>query len=234
MNENNESMGNNNDTPNEQPMDKGEIFKTFDEADEEQIEAELKGAVAEEMVYSFSVGGQRITGLSKAGTWAVMRAFNKTALKSKKPIIVLSPVKDGVLTESEAGFGFVANASLFDIESGIVLENGGGGSQASKKDSRGREDSFALAKAVTKAQRNAIRVLLPDDVVNKHIEKWSKQQKVRQFMSRPLGNSSPVNSSMECEDCGKPLNPKEVDYYSSHPNVARRCYNCNLKRKGGV
>lgn len=230
MNENNENMEQNDKAPDAELMDKGDVFKMFDEADEEQIEAELKGAVAEEMVYSFTVGGQKITGLTKSGTWAVMRAFNKTAIAGKKPIIVLSPIKDGLLTESPEMYGFVANASLIDVTKNIVLENGGGGSEASKLDNRGKKDSFALAKAIAKAQRNAIRVLLPDDVVNKHIEKWSKQGKVRQFMNKPLGGVS--GEPMNCETCGNPLTPNSVAYYTAHPEKAKNCYDCNKKLSG--
>lgn len=226
--------------PEEEIMDKGDVFKMFDEADEEQIEAELKGAVADEMVYSFSVGGQKITGLTKAGTWAVMRAYNKAALFPKKtkgskttpkpkPIIRLGEVKDGVLTESEQGYGFVANASLIDPNTGTVLENGGGGSEASKKDRNGRQDPFALAKAIAKAQRNAIRVMLPNDLVEKYITKWSKQDRVRQFMNRP---TTPDGKPMNCEDCGDPLTRKAVDYYIKNPDKPKRCYPCNMKRRG--
>ena len=183
------------------------------------------------MVYSFPVGGKPVNGLSKAGTWAVMRAYNKTA-KGHDPFIVLSPVKDGLLTSSEDSYGFVANASLMNKE-GQIFENAGGGSEASKKDMRGNKDAFALAKAVTKAQRNAIRALLPDDLVKKYIEKWTKLNKVKVFFSKSSTMNLNVGQPMFCDTskggCGRPLTPKAVAYYSSHPNVDRLCYVCNQR-----
>lgn len=215
-------------TPEEEKTD---IFQTMDKADEEQIEAELKGAVAEEMVYSFPVGGRDVKGLSKAGTWAVMRAFNKA--KGGKLKIVLSPVKDGLLTSTPDGYGFVANASLVG-EDGTVLENSGGGAEANKNDARGR-GSFALAIAVTKAQRNAIRSLLPDDIVKKYIEKWSKQQKVKQFFTKGGSGVVDSNKKIVCEVCGTDkFSEKSKEYYRTHPNVPILCWTDSQKRKAQV
>lgn len=203
-------------------------FELFDKSDEEQIENEMKGMVADEMVYSFTAGGQKVEGLSKAGTFEAMRSYNKTQRKQKKPHIILADTDKATVLESENSYAYIIPAYITD-DNGVVYERFVGSAEANKT-LKGRSgtysDPFALAKATSKAQRNAIRGLLPDSLIKRLIEKWTKQKRVKSF----LGMDVKIPESMVCEDCGKELTDKSKAYYAKNPNRTRLCYPCNQKR----
>jgi hypothetical protein len=205
----------------QEDIDKGGVFEVFDKADEDQVEQELKGAVPEEMVYSFSAGGQKVEGLSAHGVKEAMRAYNKTALQKNKPFILIEGnTKDRMVAE---GIVFVDIVAKLIDSTGRSLEQWVGSANqplTAKSRTGSYADPFAAPKATTKAQRNAIRGLLPDELIKKLITKWSKQDRVRRFMG--AGAEVP---EMDCENCKKPLSLKARQYYNANPNRILQC-NC--------
>lgn len=145
-----------------EPPKEGNAFEIMEKRDEEQILAELKGELLEDFVYSFEVGGRKVTGLSWAGV--------KEAARRMGSIKMLS------LDIDDLGDSWMARAKVKDLVND--LEMYGVSLQSKTMKSKGREiiDVFALQKCVSKAQRNAIRSILPEKFIAKMIE-WTLENK---------------------------------------------------------
>jgi hypothetical protein len=139
-------------------------YEVMDRRDEEQIMAELDGIpskVLEEMVYSFMAGGQKITGLSFVGVKTLALEAGHIGIVDLKvqetpdSFRVMALAKD--YTRNVTFFGIADQAKLMPMRSGAPIP-----------------DKFALQKAVSKAQRNAIFNLLPRKLVAEFISKCLK------------------------------------------------------------
>jgi hypothetical protein len=139
-------------------------YEIMDRRDEEQIMAELDGIpskVLEEMVYSFMSGGQKITGLSFVGvkTLAVeaghIGIVDLKVQETNDSFRVMALAKD--YNRNVTFFGVADQAKLMPMRNGSPIP-----------------DKFALQKAVSKAQRNAIFNLLPRKLVAEFISKCMK------------------------------------------------------------
>lgn len=210
-------------------------FEMFDKADEEQIEQELQGAVASDMVYSFPQAGQELVGLSKAGTLNTVEAFNKVNMKKKK-MIILHPEGEKLIFQE--GLIIYSIPAHLEVDGKVIKKWVGSSSQPIKIKTRaGSEyaDPFAAPKATSKGQRNALRGILPDELVQKQIDKWIKEKKVKNFVASaspaPELRKPAQGGIMVCEDCGQPLSAKAVAFYSKNPNYQKVCYSCNQKKK---
>jgi len=139
-------------------------FQQLDRLDEEQILAEMQGAVLDTYVYSFKSGGRQVTGLSWAGVKAVAAKMGSVQVDLLQ------------LTPGEGGWTCVVKATVPDGSSRI-----GAAEQPYEMDTkRGpRPDPFALPKCVSKAQRNAIRALLPESLITEVVRMYQAQQAPR-------------------------------------------------------
>ena len=141
-----------------------DTFLQFENRDESQIMHELQGGMLDEFIYSFKESGRTVTGLSWAGVKECARrmggieVLDADIVESVKEFRVIVRAKD---TKTQAVMlGVSAQAKIIETKSG-----------------RRYEDKFALQKAVSKAQRNAIRCLIPEAFVKQMI---TKMQKVRE------------------------------------------------------
>ena len=143
-------------------------FQQLDRLDEEQILAELQGAVLDQYVYSFKSGGRQVTGLS----WAGVKHIASRMGGVQCDLLQLTDTGDAYLV--------VVKATAPDGASRI-----GAAEQPKVQKTRGGEqpDPFALPKAVSKAQRNAIRALLPESLIAEVI-KMHQQQPARRPASK--------------------------------------------------
>jgi len=139
-----------------------EDFEEFERRDEEQILAEIQGRVIEEMVYSFRSGGRTVTGLSWVGVKEIARRYGQVDVD-------LVEIRD----TPEA---WVAVVKARDRERGTGIL--GVSTQAKVMDTREgpRPDPFALQKAMSKAQRNAIRALIPETFIKTVVQEWLEMQ----------------------------------------------------------
>lgn len=126
------------DTPPEKSQLPVEVFHEMERRDENQILAEMRGEIIEDLVYSIDIQGRRVTNLSYAGV--------KEAIRRRGNIEILE-----IRTEENAD-EIRALVRVRDHENRIDVL---GASSAEKK------KPFAYTLAVNKAERNAFAKLVP-------------------------------------------------------------------------
>jgi len=143
---------------------KDEEFSLMERRDEEQILAELKGHYLEEFVYSFEQGGRRIVGLSWAGV-------KECAYRLGGIDVVACEVLD-------VGDAWRVLAKAVNRADGGSRWGACQQPKTIKYRSGGEApDEFALQKAVSKAQRNAIRALLPEVFIKTMIDRFLEEKR---------------------------------------------------------
>lgn len=159
-------------------------YEAMDLADESQIVDELEGKLTpadmETFVYSFldKTTGKEITGLSWRGTKATWWELNKRKLSEMT-------ITDKI--EITQGEGFVDVAVYaYDKKRAIGAWGMARGYTSMKTQSGDMVDRFASAKAMSKAQRNALNQLFPSDLVAKIINEWIKKGNVKQLDSKAV------------------------------------------------
>jgi hypothetical protein len=142
-----------------------EDFLMMERKDEEQIMQEMQGRILPQFFYEFSSGGRIVTGLSYAGVKQIMRQMGNIRIRD--------------FNISDDGNQFIAKARAVDENRNLEIW---GVSQQPKKMTlrSGKEifDEFAATKAASKAQRNAIRALIPEQVIVSAYEEWKRKKKV--------------------------------------------------------
>lgn len=144
-----------------------DAFRAMDALDEAQIVDALMGRPSEQLVYSFGEGSDRKTGLSYEGVAEVVREMNANGHTRIRVSPDVQPLIREVQEENEKGelVTFV-EATVY----GEDTQNGGGNwgtaRQAKFQTFRNAQrkpklDPFATAKALSKAQRNAMKPLTP-------------------------------------------------------------------------
>lgn len=118
--------------------DRTQIFQVLDRRDENQILAEMRGEIIEDLVYDVTIQGKRVTNLSYAGV--------KEAIRHRGNLKILD-----VHTE-ETDKEIRALVKVQDLQNCIEVL---GASSAEK------EKPFAYTLAVNKAERNAFAKLIP-------------------------------------------------------------------------
>lgn len=145
-------------------------YEAMDLADEAQIIDELEGKLSpvdmETFVYSFmdKSTGKEITGLSWKGTKATWWELNSRKLTD------MTVTKDVKITQGE-GYVDVA-VYAYDNKRKIGAWGMARGYTSMKTRNGAMVDRFASAKAMSKAQRNALNQLFPSDLVAKLIKEW--------------------------------------------------------------
>jgi len=142
-----------------------DVFKDFEHRDEKQIEKELLGEVIEEYVYSFGSGAQEVHGLSWKGVKEVARQMGNIKLKDLRLI--------------EKDDSWIAQCKATDYTNRFEVY---GAAQQLKnmqlKTGEERPDPFALPKVVSKAQRNALRSIIPETIVKKVLIQILGEEKI--------------------------------------------------------
>ena len=136
-----------------------DTFLKFEQRDETMIMREMRGGMLQEFIYRFKESGREVVGLSWAGV--------KECARRMGGIEVL----DADISENEQEIRVVVRAK--DNLSGAIMI----GVSAQEKIITMRSgqqypDKFALQKAVSKAQRNAIRCLIPEALITEMIKKF--------------------------------------------------------------
>lgn len=159
-----------------------EVFEAMDLADEEMILAELEGRseALEHYVYSFQDRtGKMITGLSLAGTREAARALALAGLTN--PGLVQPTVPDPPTIIQETPEFIRVHAAGLDQRTGFQWHGFVEQEKfyVSKDTGEPVPRKFAFVIAMSKAQRNALRGLLPEHWIIKMIEQYMKQGKVK-------------------------------------------------------
>lgn len=144
-----------------------DVFRVMDAYDEAQILDELEGRPSDKMVYSFSQGGQLVTGLSYSGVSESVRTLNSRGLTQIRTAKDVEPRFREVQETDEHGEVVTYVECLVYVED---ARNGGGDWGLARqpkfqkfKDTKRTPalDKFATTKALSKAQRNGGLVLVP-------------------------------------------------------------------------
>ena len=132
-------------------MSREHAIATIESKDDAAIIAEITGggvALAKDYVYSFKQSGKTVSGLTIAG---INEALNRSG-----------GIEVTELTHEGRGDSWLATAKAVDTVTGSERW---GAYQQSKKLPNGKTDPYAFTKAVHKAQRNAIKQLLPVSII---------------------------------------------------------------------
>jgi len=135
-------------------------FSIMERKDENQILEELKGNVIQEFVYSFKQGPRDITGLSYAGVKQI--ALEMGNIHCCEPVI------------SEMNGSWVCKVKVVDTYRNMEMWGVSCQPKLMKTQWGPKEDDFGLQKAVSKAERNALRKLMPEKLIVEMIKEWKQ------------------------------------------------------------
>jgi len=131
----------------------------MEKRDEEQILAELQGVYLEKFVYSFKQGGQEIVGISWAGIKEIAYRIGEIETSIEK------------YEETDESYVFIVKATNKGVGSRLGVSN------QPKNYANGKPDTFALQKALSKAQRNAIRGVIPEATIEQYLKTFMQQSR---------------------------------------------------------
>ena len=140
---------------------KNQAFDIMNQRDDSQVLLEIQGSFMEEFVYSFKTKEGQVTGLSWVGTKEVARQMGNISVEDCE-----------ILEKSET---YLVKCKAKDIARNVTMF--GVAEQSKKmrfKSGEEQVDLHALSKCVSRAQRNAIRGLIPEIFIKKMIEQYLK------------------------------------------------------------
>jgi hypothetical protein len=144
--------------------DENEAHDFMNIKDDQQVLEEMQGKYLEEFIYSFPIKeGKTVTGLSWAGVKEVARTAGNIEVEdlkiaeTDKSFRVQAKARD--TKRNVAMFGIAEQSKTMKLKNGDIIEDG-----------------HALSKCVSRAQRNAIRVLIPELTIKTMIEQYLKEK----------------------------------------------------------
>ena len=188
-------------------------------ADDEAIEAELMGKAMEHYVYSFKQAGKEVTGMTVAGVNEISRQLTKKKDSGIKIRIVPDSIKIERNVEEDGNLGV---SVVLIAENMLTGETAIGAKFEPYKKQGGKgsyDNTFSLEKAVSKAERNAKRKLIPEKVAIEMIKKFVRSGNVQSLAptNQPAQISAPAQS---------------INYLSKLVTMLAR--EANVKIAGGV
>jgi len=198
-------------------------YEAMDTVDEGQIVDELEGKltpeIMETLVYSFRDStGKEVTGLSWKGTKATWWEFNKKGYTQMT-------VTDKVVITQGDGFVDVAVYAYDEKRKIGAWGMARGYAKMQLRSGDSVEDRFASAKAISKAQRNALNQLFPSELVANMIKEWTKKGYIKQLTSDTVAQ---VRDRMAQSGRAKfPTQAELMDKFRMNPaQVSPHCAAC--------
>ena len=127
--------------------------------DDKSIIADMQGHAIEDYVYSFTQGGRKVQGLTLAG-------INEAA--NRRGGLEIESIQ---YKETEDSWQVIAKAV------DTITNNSRYGACEQSKKMGSKQDPFAFTKAVHKAQRNALKQLIPVPVIKEVLSHYLKTNK---------------------------------------------------------
>ncbi len=160
------------------PVDpKAHIIIASEMADDNMIESELMGEVLPFFVYQFDDGGKKVSGLTVKGVAEVTRRLNRNKASGYKIVID----KESVKIDANAQQGEEKGVMVMLFAQNLISGDTSIGAKFEPFQKKGRNglytNTFALEKAISKAERNAKRKLIPEVVAVKMIENLIGEKK---------------------------------------------------------
>jgi len=177
-------------------------------ADDSMIEAELLGEVLPHFVYQFSQEGKDVTGMTVKGVSEVVRRINRNPKSGSK--IRLNP--EFIRVERNAEYDGQKGVEVMVYAEDLVTGGSAWGAKFEPYTKKGRRgeypNTFPLEKALSKAERNAKRKLIPETMATKMIQKLIKEdpgtiQKIEAPAPREMSVSQKFAQSKQMIDACK-------------------------------
>jgi hypothetical protein len=170
-----------------------EFFVSSEIADDQMIEQEILGQAMEHYVYSFDQEGKKVTGLSVAGVNEMTRQLTRKSNSGYKIRIV----PDSLKIERDVVYDGIKGVEVRVVAENMVTGETGIGIKFESYKKKGKKgeyaNTFAIEKAVSKAERNAKRKLIPEKAAVEMIKKFISENKYTQIQSQPArAISAPV------------------------------------------
>jgi len=138
-----------------------EKFEFMERRDEEQIEKSILGQYLDECIYDFTTkDGRRVTGLSWVGVKEIAAKMGSIRV-DEKPDIIDQGDSWFVMVKAEDR---LRDSSRWGVSTQFK--------KLRHKDGSLTDDEFAIQKAMSKAQRNAIRQLIPERWIQQLIDRF--------------------------------------------------------------
>ncbi len=175
-------------------------YEVVDQVDDQAIVELMTGQTIQDYVYSFKQGGRVVEGLTLAG-------INEAA--NRRGGIQVEEVKYEELDHS-----WIATAKAVDTITGSSRY----GAYEQPKMNGSRPDPFAFTKAIHKAQRNAIKQLIPvpviRDVLNFYLHRKAGGGNPKQQQQAPQSGDNITNAQKAAfaiaEQLSEPLEKKSI------------------------
>lgn len=151
-------------------------FLVMDKADEEQVLAEMRGEIIKEYVYSYIQGKKIVEGLSLAGINAVAIHMAENGY----PLRVINQW----ITEDDKYIKAIVKVGRFSVTdegTEVILDSTLGAKRQARNYPRGAENPFAYELAITKAERNARKKLMPEKIIIEMMKEYKKQGKTKKL-----------------------------------------------------
>jgi len=142
-----------------------EAFEAFERLDEDAIRQELAGVWAKDLVYQFTDKGRTVTGLSIRGVEEAARFMVRHGYNIA--------VDKATMTEENDKEFRAACQVTFTTQKGTKMTTWGYSRQSKIYDG-GRPNEFAYIQALSKAQRNALRTVIPEKLMAELIDRFQK------------------------------------------------------------
>lgn len=141
-----------------------EAYTLMNLKDDEQVLAEMQGKYLDELVYSFQTGNRNVIGLSWAGVKETVRSAGNIEIENVD--IQETPDRFRILAK---GRDTARHVTMF----GIAEQS----KKMKLKDDTFIDDPHALSKCLSRAQRNALRSLIPEMVIKTTIDTYLQKKK---------------------------------------------------------
>ena len=151
-----------NDEKNDVLESKSQAYDLINVRDDQQVLIEIQGGFLDDFVYSFPTSQGKVTGLSWAGVKEVARQMGSISVEdmdiSETPETYRVKCKAKDLNKDVTMFGVAEQSKKMLLKSGESVD-----------------DLHALSKCVSRAQRNAIRSLIPEIMIKTMIKEFQKK-----------------------------------------------------------
>jgi len=151
-------------------------FLLMDAEDEKQIIAEMRGEIIKQYVYSYRDKGRLVEGLSLAGINAVSIHMAEVG----NPMRVL----EQNITEDAEFIKAVIKVGRYSVKNDgteVGLDSAYGAKRQAKFYASGKANPFAFEQAISKAERNARKKLIPEKVIVELMKQYKKEGKVKEI-----------------------------------------------------
>lgn len=211
------------------PINPGQEFVVASEfADDEAIEAELMGKAMENYVYSFNQDGKTVTGMTVAGVNETSRQLTK----KKDSGIKIRIIPDSIKIERNVEEDGQKGVSVILLAENMLTGETGIGAKFEPYMKKGKKgayaNTFALEKAVSKAERNAKRKLIPERMAIEMIKKFVKQGSVKELGA---GEYRPGYNQLPAQTPAPVAQANQINYIGKLITMLAR--ECDIKVENG-